>query len=238
MSVSINPLGLQNTNFIGGSASSGPRAKASEGASDAVQTPIISDTTESWRNARESVRSGQAALTLSAAAGRQAASYLDSIATAAREGRSDDVAALDEQLRAHVTSSIEAGASLLAGGSLKVDLGGEGATFSVDGSDLRFPAQPRQGLDSPGAAEAIGSAAEVAAKEIRTTATRWDEAAQRVSAHEGVLAAASRLGAGATQDLNADGARLMALQVRQSLGDGGIAIANADPKAILALFKS
>jgi hypothetical protein len=46
------------------------------------------------------------------------------------------------------------------------------------------------------------------------------------------------LGRDAARDLDADGARLMALQVRQSMTDSGLAIANSDPQTILALFRS
>jgi hypothetical protein len=119
---------------------------------------------------------------------------------------------------------------------LRLELGAQ--TFVVDGANLQFEAPPKGLLSAPGGAETLASAATQAAAQARDLAAQWDKAAQRVSAHEGVLAAAERLGQGAARDLDADGARLMALQVRQSMAESGLSIANSDPQAILALFKS
>lgn len=45
--------------------------------------------------------------------------------------------------------------------------------------------------------------------------------------------------AGIRHDIDADGARLLALQVRQGLeGVGGAAIANVEPQAVLSLFRA
>jgi hypothetical protein len=89
-------------------------------------------------------------------------------------------------------------------------------------------------------ARAVGAAASQAAREARGFVDQWETAQRRLATHEGVLAAASQFGEGRlSRDIDSDGARLMALQVRQGLSEaGGLAIANSDPRAILALFKS
>lgn len=232
---SISPLGSSpGLASLGLTPSQRQRPEGEERAA-AVSATVETDA-QTWRGAREAARTGQAALALSATAARQLASRLDDIALAAREGRADDAAALSEGAQEQVAQALKAGASLIGGQSLRLELGAQ--PFVVEGADLQFEAPPKGLLSAPGGAETLASAATQAAAQARDLAAQWDKAAQRVSAHEGVLAAAERLGQGATRDLDADGARLMALQVRQSMTDSGLAIANSDPQAILALFKS
>jgi hypothetical protein len=66
--------------------------------------------------------------------------------------------------------------------------------------------------------------------------SRLVDAARALEAHQGFLGAAE---AGARGDFDADGARLLALQVRQGLeAVGGAPIANAEPQAVLSLFRA
>ena len=235
MASSISPLGSSP-----GLASVGlaqPQRSRAEGEErSAAPAPAVETEIPSWRGARDAARSGQATLALSAAAARQLAGRLDEIAAAARDGRAEDAASLSAEAKDQVAVAIQAGATLVGGQSLRLELGGQ--PLVIDGADLQFEAPPRGLLSAPGIADTLASAATQAAAQARDLATQWDKAAQRVSAHEGVLAAADKLGQGAARDLDADGARLMALQVRQSMADSGLAIANSDPQAILALFKS
>jgi hypothetical protein len=65
---------------------------------------------------------------------------------------------------------------------------------------------------------------------------RLVDSARSLEAHQGFLAAAE---AGARGDFDADGARLLALQIRQGLdAAGGAPIANAEPQAVLSLFRA
>ena len=67
--------------------------------------------------------------------------------------------------------------------------------------------------------------------------TRLLDSVRALEAHQGFLGAAEA--ANVRGDLDADTARLLALQVRQGLEKtGGVAIANAEPQAVLALFKA
>jgi hypothetical protein len=64
------------------------------------------------------------------------------------------------------------------------------------------------------------------------------DSARALEAHQGFLGAAEGA-AGMGAALDADGARLMALQVRQSLEAlGAASIANVEPQAVLALFRT
>lgn len=232
---SISPLGSSpGLATLGLTPSARHRPEGEERAGAASASADLE--AQTWRGPRDAARTGQSALALSAAAARQLASRLDDIGLAAREGRAEDAAALSEAARAHVADALKAGASLIGGQPLRLELGAQ--TFVVDGANLQFEAPPKGLLSAPGGAETLASAATQAAAQARDLAAQWDKAAQRVSAHEGVLAAAERLGQGAARDLDADGARLMALQVRQSMAESGLSIANSDPQAIVALFKS
>jgi hypothetical protein len=58
-----------------------------------------------------------------------------------------------------------------------------------------------------------------------------------LEAHQGFLGAAEA--ASVRSDLDADSARLMALQVRQGLESANnLAIANTEPQAVLSLFRA
>ncbi len=224
-----------------GLSSLGQGARVRAGETGDASHPLNDSVADTWRGARDAARSGLASLSLSAAAGRQAGALLDEIAAAAQEGRTQDVQSLVERLRVGVQSAIGGGASLLAGQSLRLDLNGEAGAFQVEGADLRFAPPPEAALATDEGAQAVGAAASQAAREARGFAAQWDEAVRKLSAHEGVLAAATQVGQGAgVRDLDAEGARLLALQVRQSLSEAGagMAIANGDPRALLALFKA
>ncbi|MEJ0059510.1 MAG: hypothetical protein WDM79_08050 [Terricaulis sp.] len=69
---------------------------------------------------------------------------------------------------------------------------------------------------------------------------RLSEALRALEAHQGFLGAAQgAANANVRTDLDADAARLLALQVRQGLdAAGGAAIANVEPQAVLALFRA
>ncbi|MBS0384099.1 MAG: hypothetical protein JSS00_01970 [Proteobacteria bacterium] len=73
---------------------------------------------------------------------------------------------------------------------------------------------------------------------LQTVMENLGDAGKALQAHQTFLSAAQNGVTGVT-DLNADSARLMALQVRQGLETaGGRAIANVEPQAVLALFRA
>ena len=62
----------------------------------------------------------------------------------------------------------------------------------------------------------------------------------QIAAHAGLVAQASQTlqaGAGVNSDLDGEGARLLALQVRQQLGGQTLSIANQAPQALLSLLR-
>jgi hypothetical protein len=63
------------------------------------------------------------------------------------------------------------------------------------------------------------------------------DAGKALQAHHTFLTAAQNAVSGVT-DLNADAARLLALQVRQGLETTGAGIANVEPQSVLALFRA
>jgi hypothetical protein len=237
MASSITSVGGQLAPHVGLS-SLGQSQRSEPHDIEAAAIAPVDTVAETWRGERDAARKGLSVLALSAAAGRQAGALLDEIAAAAQAGQSETVQALSERLRIGVQSAIAGGASLLSGQALRLQ--GADAGASVDGLDLQFSAPPASVLQTPDGALAVGDAAAQSAREARAFADQWEAAQRRLSAHEGVLSAAAKLGDGrSVRDLDADGARLMALQVRQSLSEaGGLPIANGDPRAILALFKS
>jgi hypothetical protein len=70
--------------------------------------------------------------------------------------------------------------------------------------------------------------------------SRLLDAAYSLEAHQGFLSAAAGATASVRHDLDADGARLLALQARQGLQalSGATPIANAEPQAVLSLFRA
>jgi hypothetical protein len=73
---------------------------------------------------------------------------------------------------------------------------------------------------------------------LQDAMNRLLESARALEAHQGFLGAVEGA-ANVRGDLDADGARLMALQVRQGLEASGAApIANVEPQAVLMLFRA
>lgn len=108
-----------------------------------------------------------------------------------------------------------AGADLSLGGAII------GVRVDASFNDTALAATAQAGLDRlQGAMEKLG------------------EASSALQAHQGFLGAAQNAITGFT-DLNADSARLLALQVRQGLeANSGRSIANVEPQAVLALFRA
>ena len=84
--------------------------------------------------------------------------------------------------------------------------------------------------------EATLQAAQKSMENLQAAMGRLVDSARALEAHQGFLSAAE---AGARGDFDADGARLLALQVRQGLeAAGAVSIANAEPQAVLSLFRA
>jgi hypothetical protein len=86
---------------------------------------------------------------------------------------------------------------------------------------------------------ALSQAAQSSLDQLQSVVDRFNDANRALQAHQGFLNAAQGAATTPASDLNADSARLLALQVRQGLQSAGAgAIANVEPQAVLALFKA
>lgn len=195
-----------------------------------------------------------AKLDLALAIGRQAAGLLTKLRDAARSaiGGGDtekasanaNFTALLKQYSDAVNGAID-GADLLAGESLTVSLDPEAAPVTVQGYDLRLKNQPgaedvlklSAGTDLSDPA-AVARDADASLARLDTALGRLSGASQRLGSHASFLSALdSAVGANVVADLDAEGARLTALQVRQTLTGFNAAIANSAPSNLLTLFR-
>jgi flagellin len=206
--------------------------------------------------ARGALAEAAGSLDLALAAGREAANIVAQIRDLARSAAAGDSgAAAEPQFRALlqrygqvINGAIEGGAGVLAGASLTVPVDPEAPPVTVQGYDLQLKDQP--GAEdvlrlSTASSVADSSSATVAARDadaslarIDTALSRLSGASQRLAAHDGFLRTLDgALARGIDPDLDTEGALLTALQVRQSLGGAGSAIANSAPGALLSLFR-
>jgi flagellin len=207
--------------------------------------------------ARAALGKASGSLDLALAAGREAANIVSQMRDLARAASAGDDAAragADQTFKALlqrydqvVGSAIDAGADVLAGQSLSLEVDPDAPPITVQGFDLRLKADP--GAEdvlrlSTGASLADQSSAASAARDADSSLARIDialgrlsGASQKLAAHDGFLGALDKAVANdVIPDLDAESARLTALQVRQTLSASQSAIANAAPSTLLSLF--
>lgn len=212
----------------------------------ALPSDSIEISAASLAAARESVRGGLDQVHQALALGREAQAFLVNIQALARDGA--DQAVLDAALKdfaQRVDDAIARGATLAAGEDVAIHAEPGAAPVTAPGMDLRLKRQPRAGDVLQVSAEAkvsdrdLPQAAQKSLEALQASMGRLLEAARALEAHQGFLGAAeSVVAANVRHDLDAEGARLLALQVRQGLeGVGARAIANAEPQSVLALFR-
>jgi hypothetical protein len=192
--------------------------------------------------ARESVRAGMAQVHEALAAGHDAQALLVAVQGLAK---SADQSGLNETLAAYsgrINAAIDRGARVLAGEDILVQAEPGAPPVTISGLDLRLKAEPKLGdlivVSAQASADdaALAQAAQKSMEALQEAMGQLIESARALEAHTGFLAAAE---SGARGDFDADGARLLALQVRQGLEAVGAApIANADPQAVLSLFRA
>jgi hypothetical protein len=194
-----------------------------------------------WSAARESVRQGLAQLGSALAAGRDVIDLLTQVQTIADSAPDDPAAAqskLDDtlaKLSQRIDEALASGARVLAGENLEIQAEPGAAAVTVAGTSLNFDIPAT--VDDP---EALSTAAARARDAVQGAMERFFEAARALNAHQGFLGALEGAAtAGVRSDLDADAARLMALNVRQGLeASGGASIANVEPQAVLSLFRT
>lgn len=147
-----------------------------------------------------------------------------------------------------VTRALEAGGDLIAGGTLTIEGQVAGLTIEIDGVDLRLSATPGSdaalqltlghNVNDAASAARTARASQGSLAAVSQALTRLDAAAERLARHDTVLGALdSALASQVRPDLDADGARLLALQVRQGLAGTDFNISQQAPKALLSLFR-
>lgn len=199
----------------------------------------------SLRAARDSVRGGLDQVHQALAIGADAQAMLVQVLQIAREGGGQDQ--LDAVLAAYserVEGAIGNGAKLAAGGALSVQAEPGADPVEVSGADLRLKQDPKASdilqvdaasqVTNPDLAKLAQSSLDTLQKAMESLL----DAARSLEAHQGFLGAAESVSA-SNADLDADGARLLALQVRQGLEAlGSKGIANGEPQAVLSLFRA
>lgn len=194
--------------------------------------------------ARDSVRAGIAQVQEALALGHEAQSMLVQAQAAAR---SDSQADLDKALATfteRLQAALTRGADIVAGDAVTVQAEPGAQPVMINGVDLRLKAEPGEHDVIAVAADArvddpqLAIDAQRSLEKLQEEMSRLLESMRALEAHQGFLGAAE----GVTHvrgDLNADTARLMALQVRQGLQAAGAApIANVEPQAVLTLFRA
>jgi hypothetical protein len=200
----------------------------------------------SFALARESVRAGIVQLHEALALGHEAQAMLLSVKGLAGSGDASAQSELQSVLAAfaeRVEGAIARGARVAAGEVLSVQAEPGGEPVSIAGVDLRLKAAPAAGdvIAIPAAARAddaaLASMAQRSLEALQQAMSRLLDSTRALEAHHGFLGAVE--GASHVRsDLDADGARLLALQVRQGLEGAGASIANVEPQAVLSLFRA
>lgn len=191
--------------------------------------------------ARESVRAALAQLHEALVLGREAQTMLMRTQELAGAGAQAEFDSAFAGFAARIEHAVAGGLRILAGESLSVQAEPGGDPVTIAGADLRVKGEPGPAdvisiphgarIDDP----ALPQMAQRSLEALQQAMSRFLDAAKALEAHSGFLGAAE--GAlNVRPDLDADGARLMALQIRQGL-EGAGAIANVEPQAVLSLFR-
>jgi hypothetical protein len=191
---------------------------------------------------RESVRAAVSQVHQALAIGHDAQIMLVRVQDIAREGGPDAQADLDGLLQAFTSrldAAVQHGARLVAGKDVVVEAEPGAAPVTIAGVDLSLDGDI---IDLPQAADAsaLGQAAQRSLEALQDAMGKLLDSARALEAHQGFLGAVEgALGGSVRGDLDTESARLLALQVRQGLeGLGAQHIANAEPQAVLALFRA
>jgi hypothetical protein len=195
--------------------------------------------------ARASVREGIDQVQEALALGREAMSMLLKVQDIARgEGSQDDLDAALKSFADRLEAAVAGGARLASGEDVEVHAEPGSPPVVVDGVDLQLKADPGASdvISVPADARAddasLPQAVQRSLDRVQEAMSRLSDAVRALETHHGFLGALEN-SASVRRDLDTDGARLLALQVRQGLeSSGASAIANVEPQAVLTLFKA
>lgn len=190
--------------------------------------------------ARESVRAGIAQVQEVLSLGQEAMSMLVKAQAASRGDASQaDLDAALKSFAERLEAAIARGSALAAGQQLAVQAEPGSAPVVIDGVDLQLGGETiAVAADASVEDPMLSQDAQRSLEKLQDAMTRLLDSVRALEAHQGFLGAVEKA-AGVRSDIDTDGARLMALQVRQGLeAAGGISIANAEPQAVLSLFRA
>lgn len=233
-----NALGVDHRYLRGQSPA--PTAARNDGARGGDRVEL--GDAASWSAARESVRSGLGQVHQVLALGAEAQAMLVQVMQIARDGGSQDqLDALFSAFSERVESVIGNGAKLASGDAISIQAEPGAEPVTVTGADLRLGDEPGDVLQLTKASSVsdpdLVKAAQASLEALQKAMESLLDAARSLEAHQGFLGAVSSTNV--AKDLDADSARLLALQVRQGLDAiGGASIANAEPQAVLSLFRA
>ncbi len=210
---------------------------------ESVQGDRVELTAASLSAARDSVRDGLMQVHQALALGQDAQAMLvkaQELARSGGDGAQAELSTLLSGFSARVEKAMAEGARLISGESVNVQAEPGGAPVSVGGFDMRLIEGGALGVTTRASVSdpALLQAAQRGLEALQDAMGRLLDSARALEAHQGFLGAAQGVSA-VRHDLDADGARLLALQVRQGLeATPSVAIANAEPQAVLSLFRA
>lgn len=189
---------------------------------------------------RDSVANGLAQVQQALSVARDAQAMLLKVQGAADDpnaSQADLGAVLDDY--ASNFSAAAQGNLLIKGQDISVNADPSSPPLTIAGADLSLGGDVIGVSNNASIGDsALSTAAQGSLDRLQGVMENLSDASSALQAHQGVLGAAQNAISGVT-DLNADSARLLALQVRQGLEtSGGRAIANVEPQAVLALFRA
>ena len=193
-----------------------------------------------WSASRDSVEAALDQVNTALSYGDDARDFLNQLQSTANGDSSADPSQLASSFSDTINAAIKGGASLLSGGQLQVQAEPNGAPLTVSGLDLRFasPTGVFSALTNASDSD-LADAARSSLASLNAGMAKLSDSQRALTTHLDVLNAAGGATEGVQSDLDADGARLLALQVRQGLETvGGAGIANAEPQAVLSLFRA
>jgi hypothetical protein len=190
--------------------------------------------------ARESVSKGLAEVQGALSVGRDAQAAVLKVRDLAADPSSNnaDLSAVLQEYDARFAAAAQTN-SLVRGESISVNAEPGGPPLTIAGANFALGGDVVGVSGAASLADSgLGAAAQRSLDQLQSAMEKLSDASSALEAHQGFLGAAQSAVSGVT-DLNADSARLLALQVRQGLETaGGRAIANAEPQAVLALFRA
>ena len=210
---------------------------------ESAQGDRVELTAASLNAARESFLEGLMQVHQALALGQDAQAMLvkaQELARSGGEGAQAELATLLSGFVERVEKAMAEGARLVSGETVNVQAEPGASPVSVDGFDMRLGEESALGLTANAKVSdpALAQAAQRGLEALQEAMSQLLDSARALEAHQGFLGAAQNTSA-VRHDLDADGARLLALQVRQGLeASPSIAIANAEPQAVLSLFRA